>query len=166
MVASGPGSTRHEGGRTCQDAAGTRRCAGRHRGTAQTRSSRSSRALTEDDDASPAEWFWLRMTEQVREEKFAELFDWVETVLRDPVPRLPRRPDQTLLAQPPRGQMGTVLALPAVVPYLPSQTTSPQRRRRLARPLVPRRAPPPRHPSWAAAKQLAAANPAKRLEIR
>ena len=42
--------------------------------------------LTEDDDASPAEWFWLRMNEQVREEKFAELSDWVETVLRAQYP--------------------------------------------------------------------------------
>ena len=39
-----------------------------------------------DDDASPAEWFWLRMNEQVRDEKFAELADWVETVLRQQYP--------------------------------------------------------------------------------
>jgi hypothetical protein len=42
--------------------------------------------LTEEDEASPAEWFWLRMTDQVRDEKFAELFDWVETVLRTQYP--------------------------------------------------------------------------------
>ena len=42
--------------------------------------------LTEEDDASPAEWFWLRMNEQVRDEKFGELFDWVETVLRTQYP--------------------------------------------------------------------------------
>ena len=42
--------------------------------------------LTEEDDASPAEWFWLRMTDQVRDEKFGELFDWVETVLRTQYP--------------------------------------------------------------------------------
>jgi hypothetical protein len=42
--------------------------------------------LTEEGDASPAESFWLRMTDQVREEKFAELFDWVETVLREQYP--------------------------------------------------------------------------------
>ncbi len=42
--------------------------------------------LTEEDDASPAEWFWLTMSDQVREEKLAELFDWVETVLRTQYP--------------------------------------------------------------------------------
>jgi len=43
-------------------------------------------SLTEEEDASPAEWFWLRMTNQVRDEKLAELFDWVETVLRAQYP--------------------------------------------------------------------------------
>jgi hypothetical protein len=28
--------------------------------------------LAEEDDASATEWFWLRMTDGVREEKFAE----------------------------------------------------------------------------------------------
>jgi hypothetical protein len=42
--------------------------------------------LTEEDEASPAQWFWLRMTDQTRAEKFAELFDWVETVLRTQYP--------------------------------------------------------------------------------
>ena len=42
--------------------------------------------LTDEGDASPAEWFWLRMSEQVRDEKFAELFDWVESVLRAQYP--------------------------------------------------------------------------------
>jgi hypothetical protein len=42
--------------------------------------------LTEEDDASAAEWFWLTMSDQVREEKFGELFDWVETVLRAQYP--------------------------------------------------------------------------------
>ena len=37
--------------------------------------------LTEDDDA-PTTWFWLTMSDQERDEKFAELRDWVETVLR------------------------------------------------------------------------------------
>ena len=37
--------------------------------------------LTEDHDA-PATWFWLTMSDHEREEKFAELHDWVETVLR------------------------------------------------------------------------------------
>jgi len=98
--------------------------------------------LTGEDEALPAEWFWLRMNEQVREEKLAELFDWVQTLLRTQYPGLPRGPDQALLAKPSRGQMGTVLALPAVVPHLPSQTISPERRGGVARPLVPRRDPP------------------------
>ena len=38
--------------------------------------------LTEDEDASPAAWFWLTMNDEERDEKFAELLDWVETVLR------------------------------------------------------------------------------------
>jgi hypothetical protein len=38
--------------------------------------------LTDQEDASPAEWFWLTMTEERRNEQFSELFDWVETVLR------------------------------------------------------------------------------------
>jgi hypothetical protein len=42
--------------------------------------------LTQDDDASPAQWFWLRMNEQMREEKLAELSDWVETVFRTQYP--------------------------------------------------------------------------------
>lgn len=43
-------------------------------------------ALTAADDASPGEWFWLRMTDHVRDEKFAELSDWVETVFRTQYP--------------------------------------------------------------------------------
>jgi hypothetical protein len=42
--------------------------------------------LTEEDDAAPAAWFWLTMTEQERGEKLAELHDWVETVLRAQYP--------------------------------------------------------------------------------
>ncbi len=42
--------------------------------------------LTEENEASPAEWFWLTMSEQARDEKFGELFDWVETVLRTQYP--------------------------------------------------------------------------------
>jgi hypothetical protein len=38
--------------------------------------------LTEDEDASPAAWFWLTMNDEERTEKFAELLDWVESVLR------------------------------------------------------------------------------------
>jgi hypothetical protein len=42
--------------------------------------------LTDQDDASPAEWFWLTMSDQAREEKFSELYDWVETVYRTQYP--------------------------------------------------------------------------------
>ena len=34
------------------------------------------------ENASPVAWFWIRMTEQEQREKFSELADWVETVLR------------------------------------------------------------------------------------
>jgi hypothetical protein len=42
--------------------------------------------LGDDAKASPSGWFWLTMDEQAREEKFSELFDWVETVLRPQYP--------------------------------------------------------------------------------
>lgn len=42
--------------------------------------------LADEDDASPAAWFWLRMTNEERDEKFSELSDWVETVLRAQYP--------------------------------------------------------------------------------
>jgi hypothetical protein len=38
--------------------------------------------LSEDEDASSSKWFWLTMNDQEREERFGELYDWVETVLR------------------------------------------------------------------------------------
>jgi hypothetical protein len=38
--------------------------------------------VEEDGEASPGGWFWLTMTNQEREDKFGELYDWVETVLR------------------------------------------------------------------------------------
>ena len=38
--------------------------------------------LTDEDDDSPTSWFWLTMNDEERNEKFAELLDWVETVLR------------------------------------------------------------------------------------
>jgi hypothetical protein len=38
--------------------------------------------LTDDDQASPAGWFWLTMDSQAREDKLGELSDWVEAVLR------------------------------------------------------------------------------------
>lgn len=42
--------------------------------------------LDTENDASPASWFWLTMTDEERETKFAELYDWVETVLRQQYP--------------------------------------------------------------------------------
>ena len=63
--------------------------------------------VTGEDGASPTTWFWLRMNEQERNEKFSELSDWAETVLRTLSPRLRCGPDQTVLAEPSRGQVGT-----------------------------------------------------------
>lgn len=42
--------------------------------------------LTDQDDAAPATWFWLRMSEQEHTEKLSELTDWVETMLRAQYP--------------------------------------------------------------------------------
>lgn len=42
--------------------------------------------LSEDGQPSPSSWFWLTMDEPTREEKFSELHDWVETVLRTQYP--------------------------------------------------------------------------------
>jgi hypothetical protein len=39
-----------------------------------------------DDEPSPAEWFWLTMADQKRDERLSELSDWVETVLRTQYP--------------------------------------------------------------------------------
>ncbi len=42
--------------------------------------------LDTENEASPARWFWLTMSDEEREAKFAELYDWVETVLRQQYP--------------------------------------------------------------------------------
>jgi hypothetical protein len=42
--------------------------------------------VTGGDDPSPVTWFWLTMSEQERSDKFSELSDWVETVLRAQYP--------------------------------------------------------------------------------
>lgn len=42
--------------------------------------------LDTENDASPARWCWLTMTDEERETKFTELYDWVETVLRQQYP--------------------------------------------------------------------------------
>jgi hypothetical protein len=42
--------------------------------------------LSEGEDASPSKWFWLTMNDQEREERFGELYDWVETLLRPQYP--------------------------------------------------------------------------------
>ena len=42
--------------------------------------------LDNDDEPAPAEWFWLTMTDQKRDERLSELSDWVETVLRTQYP--------------------------------------------------------------------------------
>jgi hypothetical protein len=38
--------------------------------------------LTGQDEDTPATWFWLTMPAEERQEKLAELVDWVETVFR------------------------------------------------------------------------------------
>ena len=99
--------------------------------------------LGNDDEPSPGEWFWLTMTGQQRDERLSELSDWVETVLRTQYPGYLAGQIRPCWPQPSRSQMGTDLALPALDPRLPHPPASRQRRRRLARPLVPRRHPPP-----------------------
>jgi hypothetical protein len=42
--------------------------------------------LNAEDEASPTDWLWLTMTDQKRDERFSELSDWVETVLRTQYP--------------------------------------------------------------------------------
>ena len=42
--------------------------------------------LLSEDEESTRPWFWLSMPEQEREEKFGELSDWVENVLRAQYP--------------------------------------------------------------------------------
>lgn len=42
--------------------------------------------LADEAEDSPAAWFWLTMSDQERDEKFAELSDWVETVFRAQYP--------------------------------------------------------------------------------
>jgi hypothetical protein len=42
--------------------------------------------LSDEDAASPNGWFWLTMNDQQHDEKFGELFDWVEAVLRPQYP--------------------------------------------------------------------------------
>ena len=98
--------------------------------------------LDKDDEANPSEWFWLTMTDQQRDERLAELSDWVETVLRPQYPDyLPARSGSAGPTTPKPD--GAHLALPALDQRLPDQTVSTERRRRLARPLVSRRHPPP-----------------------
>lgn len=42
--------------------------------------------LLSEEDESTRPWFWLTMPQQEREEKFGEISDWVETVLRTQYP--------------------------------------------------------------------------------
>ena len=99
--------------------------------------------LGNDDEPSPAEWFWLTMTGQKRDERLSELSDWVETVLRTQYPGYlagqikpcwPNHPEA-------RWELAWLYQLWTLT-YLTSRS-APERRRRLARPLVPRRTPPP-----------------------
>ena len=51
-----------------------------------------------ENDACLARWFWLTMTDEEREAKFSELYDWVETVFRQQYPDY--RADQLKLCWP------------------------------------------------------------------
>lgn len=42
--------------------------------------------LDADNNAAPATWFWLTMSDEEHQEKLDELNDWVETVLRQQYP--------------------------------------------------------------------------------
>ena len=42
--------------------------------------------LTDQDDVTPAAWFWLTMTDHERHKRLSELRDWVDTVLRKQYP--------------------------------------------------------------------------------
>jgi hypothetical protein len=42
--------------------------------------------LLSEEEESTRPWFWLTMPEQEREEKFSEMSDWMETVLRSQYP--------------------------------------------------------------------------------
>jgi hypothetical protein len=43
-------------------------------------------SLDEEGEADPPPWFWLTMDERERGQKYSELHDWVETVLRTQYP--------------------------------------------------------------------------------
>ena len=101
--------------------------------------------LAEDDEASPADWFWLTMNDQARDEKFSELSDWVETVLRAQYPDYLADQIRPCWPNHPEARWELAWLYQLWSRRLPGQTTSAERRRRLARPLVPRRHPPPRH---------------------
>ena len=93
--------------------------------------------LTAEEERSPAAWFWLTMTDRGTPRQAQRTPRLGRVRAPQAIPRLPRRPNPPLLAQPPRSQMGTGLPLPALVRRLPSRPPHTQRRRRLARPLVP-----------------------------
>ena len=113
--------------------------------------------LDKDDEPSPAEWFWLTMTDQKRDERLSELSDWVETVLRTQYPDYLANQIKPCWPNHPEATMGTGLALPALDPHLPDRPVSAERRRGLARPLVPRRTPPPEPDHAALRRSLPAA---------
>jgi len=55
-------------------------------GELRTQIERILAILDAENEAAPATWFWLTMTDQERDTKFDELCDWVETVLRQQYP--------------------------------------------------------------------------------
>ena len=120
--------------------------------------------LDNDDETSPEQWFWLTMNRPGTRRTPQRTNRLGRNRPPRPVPRLPRRPDQALLAEPPRSPMGTHLALPALDPAYLDQATSAERRRRLARPLDPRRHPPPQPDHAPMRENPASASPAERSD--
>ena len=100
--------------------------------------------LGEEDDASRTTWFWLTMNEQERDEKFSELSDWVETVLRAQYPDYLADQIRPCWPNHPEARWELAWLYQLVVACLPGRATHSEGRRRLARPLVPRRDPPPK----------------------
>ena len=80
--------------------------------------------LGNDDEPSPAQWFWLTMTDQQRGERLSELSDWVETVLRTQYPGYLAGQIRPCWPNHPEARWELVLALPALDPRLPHQPAS------------------------------------------
>jgi hypothetical protein len=84
--------------------------------------------LDADRDASPAAWFWPTMSDQEREAKFSELYDWVETVLREQYPSYLADHIKPCWPNHPKPD-GNSPGYTALDPHLPHQPVRPLARR-------------------------------------